>query len=63
MLLLGVGNCAGKNKHQAVRIDGSFDGRLDRSRQDDLNGDVRAIALYLELFNFSRAACSVLRSA
>lgn len=63
MFLLCIGERTGKDEYQAVRVDCSFDGRLNRARQDDLNGDIRAIALYLQLLNLSRAVSCALRSA
>jgi hypothetical protein len=63
MLLFCAGERAGKNQDEPVGIDCSFNGRLDGSGQDDLNGDVRAVALHLQLLDFSRAACRALRSA
>jgi hypothetical protein len=62
MLLLRVGERAGKNEYQAVRVDCGFNRRLDCSGQDNLDGDIRTVALHLQLFDLSRAACRALRS-
>jgi hypothetical protein len=63
MLLFGVGKRPGKNQDEAIRIDCRFDRWLDGSGQHDLDGDITAVALHLELFDLSRAAGCILRSA
>jgi len=62
VFLLCVGDCAGKNEHKAVRINRGFYRGFHVPGQDNLDGDVSAVPLNLELFNLRRAARRALRS-
>jgi hypothetical protein len=47
VLLFCVGERTGENEYETVRIDGGLNRRLDCSGQDDLDGDISPVALYL----------------
>jgi len=60
VFLLCVGKSAGEYKNEPVGINRRLDGGLYRTRQDHLDHDVSALALYLQLLDLGRAACRAL---